>query len=287
MSLTSLLEGSPALRDYLRATLPLPTRPKLPVLVASPQTTRYSLIGTAFDYAFRWHCQVRCPNAICRDNWVADHLTVISSSAELRTAAAASTWAARYWLDYARGSGCYPLPLLQSAIELARLDTIYRSGKGFEDIGQPIDPGDIADLIRLVRAIPPELANPQEFCLLNPVFNQGLIVGGADADVVLGDTLIEIKVTKNPKIERIWIDQLLGYYLLYRYGGFHGLTEQPEVTHIGIYFARHGTLLRWPVVSFGSEQVLDAAVVRLREHCGDLPHGQEPSAVDFLKEKAP
>ena len=275
------------MRDYLRATLPLPARPKLPGLVAPSQTTRYSLLGTAFDYALRWHCQIRCPNAISRDHWVAEHLAVMSSSAKLRTAAAASTWTARHWLDYARSSGRYPLPLLRAAIELARLDTIYRSGKGFEDIGQPVDPVDVADLVCLVQAIPPDLVNPEQFCLLNPVFEQGSLVGGADADVVLGDTLIEIKVTKNPTIERIWIDQLLGYFLLYRYGGFHGLAEQPRVTHVGIYFARHGTLLRWPIAGFGSDQVLDAAVVRLREHCGDFLHTPHLPIGASSKEQSP
>jgi hypothetical protein len=125
---------------------------------------------------------------------------------------------------------------------------------------------DVADLVALMKAIPPDLVDSSACCLLNPVFASSPAVGGADADVVLGETLIDIKVTKTDRVSREWFDQVLSYYLLFRLGGLHDVTDQPSLTYLGLYFARHGRLVKWPITALGSAETLDAAAKQLRQY---------------------
>ena len=80
----------------------------------------------------------------------------------------------------------------------------------------------------------------QEPAVLNPVFAQSAAVGGADADIIVGGTLLEIKTTINPRIDAAWIRQLLGYLLLDTEGEF-------AVNSLGLYLARQGRLIAWPL----------------------------------------
>lgn len=77
-----------------------------------------------------------------------------------------------------------------------------------------------------------------EPAILNPTFLGNHDVGGADADLILGDCLLEIKTTMDTSIKGDWLYQLLGYVLL-DYDDTHG------IRNLGIYFARQGLLLHW------------------------------------------
>lgn len=95
--------------------------------------------------------------------------------------------------------------------------------------------------------------------VLNPVFAQSRAVGGADADLISDGMLLEIKTTINPRIDGAWIRQLLGYLLLDTPGEF-------EVTSLGLYLARQGRLLEWPLpdaLDTIAAQPVDLPAVRL------------------------
>jgi hypothetical protein len=83
--------------------------------------------------------------------------------------------------------------------------------------------------------------------ILNPTFALSRDVGGADADLVLGGCLIDVKSTLNPRLDPVWLRQLLGYALL----------DSDNVCHIdslGVLLARQAVMTRWPL-----EALLDAA----------------------------
>ena len=63
-------------------------------------------------------------------------------------------------------------------------------------------------------------------------------VGGADADMIVDELLIDIKVTKRSSIELDWLRQLLGYVLL-------DYSDQYGISSIGLYLARQGVLVSW------------------------------------------
>jgi len=67
-------------------------------------------------------------------------------------------------------------------------------------------------------------------------------LGGADADLVIDDKLIDIKTTKKLQMNRNYFNQLIGYYTLYRIGGIAGMPPQNEIKKLVIYFSRYGYL---------------------------------------------
>ena len=80
----------------------------------------------------------------------------------------------------------------------------------------------------LILTVPEDVFNAKEVCILNPTFNEASrLVGGADADIIIDDILIDIKTVKYLKLSRPDFNQLIGYYILYK---------------IGIYFSRYGYL---------------------------------------------
>lgn len=86
------------------------------------------------------------------------------------------------------------------------------------------------------------------FCILNPVFGKGSdLVGGADADLIIDDTLIEIKTYKDLRLDRNWTNQLIGYYILNEIGKIDGIKEKIKINYFGIYYGRYGILYKFDV----------------------------------------
>ena len=81
---------------------------------------------------------------------------------------------------------------------------------------------------------------------LNPTFEGSNDVGGADADLITGSTLIDIKSTVNPKVGRLLLWQLLGYALL-------DYSNQYGIDGVGVYLSRQGHFLEWPVERLAQE----------------------------------
>jgi hypothetical protein len=142
-----------------------------------------------------------------------------------------------------------PMPSEQAelaghAIRLAKLDSLYRAGQldpGFEDA----DPADVQDLLALLAIVPFDHLLHDKILHLNPTFGgSSLLVGGADADLITGDLLVDLKTTKAGEMQAVDLDQLLGYFLLARH---ERLVDPafPEVRRLGLYFCRHGHL--WSV----------------------------------------
>lgn len=99
--------------------------------------------------------------------------------------------------------------------------------------------------IREVAAIGQQCFEPlapyfgQPFAL-NPTFAGSRSVGGADADLVLNHCLVEVKTTINPRLDPLWLLQLLGYVIL-------DWDDAHEMDAIGVLLARQAVLPRWPL----------------------------------------
>jgi hypothetical protein len=100
---------------------------------------------------------------------------------------------------------------------------------------------------------------------LNPKFDGSAGVGGADADLILDGCLIEIKTTINPKIDLDWIYQLLGYTFL-------DYTNQHNIDAIGLYMARQGLFIQWPLQEaiVGMSDGASSDVIPLRNELREL-----------------
>ena len=137
--------------------------------------------------------------------------------------------------------------ILSSTIYLAQLDIVYRAGMIDPNLGK-VDPGDIEDLRNLVEAIKPDLFRARKICMLNPTFGEAsTLVGGADADIMVDDTLIDVKTTKKLDFTREQYNQLVGYYVLNRISRRMGSLDDVLILKLGVYYSRHGVLLQVPV----------------------------------------
>src|SRR4029077_14244102 len=99
----------------------------------------------------------------------------------------------------------------------------------------------IQDLKAILSIVKPEAFKANETCVLNPVFVESGMVGGADADLIIDDTLFEIKTTKYLGLRAEYYHQLVGYYALHCLGGISSkLTNRIDIRRLAIYYSRHG-----------------------------------------------
>lgn len=97
--------------------------------------------------------------------------------------------------------------------------------------------------------------------MLNPSFGEASgLVGGADADLIIDERLIEIKTTTRWSFPRRTFDQLLGYHILMHIGGVDGVPDLPTIETYGIYYSRHARLYTFPVREVMDEERFPAAV---------------------------
>jgi len=265
VSLTSFIKMSDV-REKIKPLRPQVQR-KIPARVrVMPRTRRYMLVATAFDYFLRFELQRRDPTAVTKQ-WVAetapdliwkerfhssmplpldDFNYLLESGGPEEVARRCRRLIARskralsgylkQWIPTRKNQAT----LATHAIRLAKLDAVYRAGRltpGLEET----DPDDVADLLDMLSIVPfDELLRGRTF--LNPVFGKSSeLVGGADADLISGDMLVDFKATIKGIVQPQYLDQLLGYYLLAR-NERRTDTAFPEVKKVGIYFCRHGYL---------------------------------------------
>ena len=131
--------------------------------------------------------------------------------------------------------------LATHAILLAKLDSIARSHQ-LDPHFEEADIEDVQDLLEMLAVVPFNQLIDNGPLLLNPGFGEtSQIVGGADADLISGDLLVDIKVTKKGEMKVTDLDQLLGYFLLGRHQ--RSIDDKfPNIKRVAIYFARHGYL---------------------------------------------
>lgn len=102
--------------------------------------------------------------------------------------------------------------------------------------------------------------------ILNPTFAGSPDVGGADADLIVDGCLIEVKTSVNTYLDTHWLRQLAGYVLL-------DYEDALSIRSVGIYMARQGVLLTWPLDTYlallTGDDGVDLAVLRsqFRDEC--------------------
>jgi hypothetical protein len=240
MSLTSFLSNNQDVRDRFRQQFNKPPLATDKDLLAPPLSNRYTLVGTAFDYLLRFYAKRLNPDAIERQ-WVAEHcltrpspLLVGAIDFDLDTGTVVSYTETKLTKRAKR--------IFKSALCLAQLDPIWRAGFIDKNMGNVKDE-DIEDLRKLLSIVEPKLFKAKHLCLLNPTFGEASrLVGGADADLLIDDLLIDIKTTKKLDFKTTFFHQLMGYVVLHEIARVGDLKPKPPVTKAGIYFARHAHL---------------------------------------------
>lgn len=212
---------------------------------AEPLTENYSLVGTTFDYLLRFHLSRL--NKTESGKWVAE-LSIEElikkygrkrKIEELENVIKRAKELEREFIK----NGKIKDELIKHCIYLAQIDLIYRAGKIDKNMGIANEK-DIEDLKNLISLVDDSVFKSKKNCLLNPGFNDLSL--SADADLVIDDTLIDIKTTKYLSLSQNMFNQVIGYYLLYKKGGF-GREKDINIKYLGIYFSRYGFLFKFPV----------------------------------------
>jgi hypothetical protein len=265
MSLYSIIHDREEIRDGFRARVLRPPI-RFDSIRTAPLTTNYRIVGTAFDYLLRFFLQ-RINTGAQTSMWVAEEGVDLIGASEYacgfeqsdsyqkadRERRKADTFLneAKHQHQAYLKTGVVTDELLFAVLRLAYLDVAYRAGPDRIDwmgLESP-DANDIADLRALIALVDESSFRATHVCLLNPTFGAASgLVGGADADLLLDDCIIDIKTTKDPRLDVRDFFQLIGYYLLHGFDGIHcgnSKTTTHEVNSLAIYFSRYGYL--WKV----------------------------------------
>ena len=247
MSLTSFLAQNADVRERFKLEFRKPAFTAIKPLLAPPLTTHYTTVGTAFDYLLRFVIQRLNPLTLDKGYWVAEVAADALIEADLYIKARKIIVAAKKHLHAYLQGGLLSEDLIRSALLLATIDPIYRAGVGHDNIGV-IDERDMEDLQHLMAIVDENNFIARQLALINPTFGKAShLVGGADADLVIDDIIIDIKTVKKLTLDRKTYDQIMGYYTLHQIASVGELEPKLNINKVGIYFARHAYLHIMPI----------------------------------------
>jgi hypothetical protein len=254
MSLTSFL-GIEDVKQRFTQEFPIPKFNVNGEIIAPPITKHYALVGTAFDYLLRFYLKKIYPNSITK-YWVAEMAGELVDG-ETKLLVNEILLEARITYDYYLKTSKFNDLILETCIKLAQLDPIYRAGYLDPNLGT-VDPEDMQDLSNLLKSVKEQDFKCNGLCMLNPTFGHASrLVGGADMDILLDDTLIDVKTIKNLELKRPNFNQLIGYYILYLIGGIDNAPNKVEINNIAIYYSRYALLYKMPIKDIISKCDLD------------------------------
>jgi len=256
MSLTSFLQQKDV-QSKFKEEIILPKIELKGDLLAPPKTTNYGLIGTAYDYLLRFLIKKKNKSAI-ENAWIAEKAIkkiqdLIKNSKDstesykklIEILEKTVNFSKAIYRDYTKyGSDNL---LIETCIALAQIDPIFRAFYLDPNLGS-LDKRDIEDLKKIKEITDLKLFKSEKSCYLNPNFGEASqIIGGAEADLIIDDCIIEIKTIKELKLKREHINQLVGYYLLSLIGKVNGEKEKKDIKDLGVYFSRYNILCKFSI----------------------------------------
>lgn len=283
MSLTSILDYRnkvfSGFRTLLKEQFPTPKFTTESQIRVAPIGQNYSVIGMAFDYLLRFELERRYRKSTHAGNWAAEHGL---SHFRRRSNSPSDGKKSKIDLIYEEFDRCKQVhreyinsanPKVDAIIDtcffLSRLEAVYRTaGLTIHYVSLlPENKDDREELRQLMQCCSWGLFRPKTKIILNPHFGKAsTLVGGADADLIIDDMLIDVKVVKDPKVTRLIYNQLIGYYLLYLIGGING-HKKVKLRKLGIFFARHNVLWTVDVDEVGNRKSFNKAKDVLVQRC--------------------
>lgn len=249
MSLTSFLKYKDV-KEKFKQEFPMPKFNLSGDLLAAPKTNHYIRMGIAFDYLMRFYLKRINRNAITRA-WVAEvacalAIELINDDKMLKKLINILKDSKKIYSEYLK-TGEMNDEVIKTCLLLAPLD-LFRRGLFIDPYIGTTNPRDIEDLKDLIKLVNPKEFKSRKICMLNPTFGKAsTLVGGADMDLLLDNALIDIKTTKFLKLKRDYLNQLIGYYILFLIGGLDDAPPKAKVEFIGVYYSRHGLLYKIPI----------------------------------------
>ena len=235
--------------------------------VVLPPGTNAGTVGTAFDYRLRYLFAATSPmdfvagsGARLMGAFFEDEGILLADQPIPASVIESFFHYTEEWV-----TNCNPVARELSAQEETDLDRICYMLALFEEVrraglwpGSPLTSQGVTSLDDLLGLVPapaiadlalltkpmypvwlPLAAKP---FVLNPVFEGSTDVGGADADLIVDGTLVDIKSTTKPNLDKATVYQLLGYLFL-------DYTNEYQVDELGVYYSRTAELVRLPIAT--------------------------------------
>lgn len=236
-SLAGFLKQTPAAREAIRAALrpSLPSPPDGP-LRCPPLGANAGLVGTAFDTALRFLVHGLNPQLLTVTGFTVARLAAFDL--ERHVVMALVNEAEASLADLVQGN---PLTAqhARAAVVLASLEVVVGTGR-FQELVGVVPDAAWRDVLALLEAVPPTLFQAQRQVVIGPTFSAAERIGGADADLLLDQRLVEVKATRHLTLQSSYVQQLVTYLVLERLGGITGSRE--PVRELAVYFARYGLM---------------------------------------------
>jgi len=251
MSLTSFVEISDV-KERFRIDVTKPWFQLQAEIKAPPLTTSYGWTGTAFDYLMRFYLE-KLNRSVRKRRWLAEESLAILESRGTKASTLSRVrriveTARRYYLSYLRSKRQEKpaAELIRATVDLAQLDLVYRIC--LSEL-RPIKRALLEDVTSLLALVRPDDFMAKRTCVLNPTFGAAsALVGGADADIFIDGTLIDIKTSKHLEMGRDVFNQLFGYYCLSCIGGINGC--RGKVHAVAVYYARYRCSIGFQSIRF-------------------------------------
>lgn len=240
MSLTDFTEYTRDAFNIITKKPPFVSKIK-PALKCPPITNNLGTVGTAFHYVIdllvnKWNNNTEPYHLVAEDG--------INHNTKRRT------FINNYYtrrLLFLENSLTID-ELLPDCIILAKMESVYRCGKDFPNsVIFDINSNDIKDLQNMINIVDKSIFLSKFRCIPSLGFGQSSNdIGGADADLIIDDTLIDIKTTKNWEFDSDTFRQLIGYWWLDCREYFHS-NRYYGIQYLAIYYARYGKLFIFDV----------------------------------------
>ena len=173
MSLTSLIKSDKELRDKIRTAFSRPKLEKAKPLLAEPLTKRYGLVGTAFDYIFRFFLEKTNNVQNSSKVWIAEQaIELLLPNEEVYKTGSEIINNVKELKNEFIETGTLSRELIRQTLRMSYIDPVFRAGVGIEYIGVDADKEDIKDIEKQFALIEEELFRSKEVCLLNPTFGE-------------------------------------------------------------------------------------------------------------------
>jgi hypothetical protein len=134
----------------------------------------------------------------------------------------------------------------------------------------------VNDLVQLAHAL--TSTGLTQFPAVPAIVSPEFVADWADADILVGDLLIDCKTTVKPHhLQAEWVYQLLGYTFL-------DTADYYRIRKVGIYLSRQARLISWTVnkltatLSSGSASTLPDLRTEFAEHAAATLERQDPHA---------
>jgi hypothetical protein len=279
MSLATILEESEVVKKF-KTTFPLPSFEIEQNLIAPSLTDHHIIIGKAFHTLLGMRLAYKYKSKIKGDSFLLDkvlgpwRITIAkmddsktirlgykgeirkSKKQFIKTLEVENENVIKNEKQFNK-DGIITDSLIKSVLYLSRLAISKKHRFQDPNLGNESE-SHVQDIKQLLLLADNKHFRVKNYIKINPKFGNynNWVIGRPEGDLIIDDTLIEIKVTNELSLKRNHYNQLVCYYILSLvYRSFNSKYYKP-IKSVGIYFARHGILWKIKIKDIGDEKTI-------------------------------